>query len=171
MISCLFFFVLMDVHSLGQELPHVLAVGQQLAHDGGADAGELGFGEEQDGLYARQLAVDVGDGLLVLEVLDGADASYDEIGADLPREVDGQAVIRPDADARLVAVVLAYHLLASGDGEMGVLVLVDAYADDNLVDEGQGAPHHRGVSGGEGVECAGKYGSCHFFYLFCFFVL
>jgi hypothetical protein len=38
---------------------------QQFAHGGGTDAGKFRLGEEQDGFYAGQFAVDVGNGFLV----------------------------------------------------------------------------------------------------------
>ena len=82
-----------NLHSLRYEHAYVLAVLQQFAHGGGTDAGKFRLGEEQDGFYAGQFAVDVGNGFLVFEILHGAYAAYYQTGIYLPGKVDSQAVI------------------------------------------------------------------------------
>ena len=64
----------------------------------------LGLGEEDEGLDAGELTVDVGDVLLVFKVVDCADAAQDEAGTDGAGKVDGECVVGGYADARLVVV-------------------------------------------------------------------
>lgn len=79
-----------NLHSLRYEHAYVLAVLQQFAHGGGTDAGKFRLGEEQDGFYAGQFAVDVGNGFLVFEILHGAYAAYYQTGIYLP----GKSIVR-----------------------------------------------------------------------------
>ncbi len=55
---------------LRQKLCHISSEEFQLPYERGADAAVSWIGEEQDGLYATQLSVDVSLLALVLEVLD-----------------------------------------------------------------------------------------------------
>ena len=56
----------------------------------------LGQGIEQDGLDAAQVAVHLGQVLLVLKVLDEPHAAHDEPGPHLARHVHGHAGIGDD---------------------------------------------------------------------------
>lgn len=70
-------------------MPEVL----QLANHAAADAGQLGTGEEDDGVDAGKAVVDVGHLQLVLVVLDAAYAAQDGAGSNLLGRIDGEATI------------------------------------------------------------------------------
>src|SRR5699024_2962093 len=150
-----------NLHSLRYEHAYVLAVLQQFAHGGGTDAGKFRLGEEQDSFYAGQFAVDVGNGFLVFEIFHGAYAAYYQTGIYLPGKVDSQAVIGLHNDARLVPVVVSYHLFALFQGEIRILIFIDADAYDDFVYKSQCTAHYRRVSDSKRVECSRKDSSSH----------
>ena len=155
--------VFLDGQSFGQEAADVLAEAEQFAHDAGADAREFGFGEEQDGLDAGELPVDVGDGFFVFEVFHRAYAAHDEACVHALCEVDGQVVVGFHFHARFVLVEVTYHVDALLRGEPRAFVFVDANADDHFVHKGECSPHDGIVSDGKRVECAREDGSFHVF--------
>ena len=112
-------------------------------------------------IYAGQFAVDVGNGFLVFEILHGAYAAYYQTGIYLPGKVDSQAVIGLHNDARLVPVVVSYHLFALFQGEIRILIFIDADAYDDFVYKSQCTAHYRRVSDSKRVECSRKDSSSH----------
>ncbi len=135
-----------------QELGDVLAEVQQFAHDRRADALQARLGHEQQGLHARETAVDVGLLALVLKVLGRAHALDDIPGLLAAGQVDGEVAVLPHGDARFVAVEPCDGSRALVGRQHAVLALVDAHPDDQAVEERQGTAHDGVVPGGEGVE-------------------
>ena len=118
----------------------------------------LRLGEENERLDAGELTVHVGDVLLVLKVVDRADAAQDKAGADGVGKVDGERVVGGHTDAWLVAIEGADELQPFLDREVGPFVLVRADGHDDLVHQPQAAVDKRTVADGEGVEGAGEDG-------------
>lgn len=82
-------FILFHFHALGQKVGYILAILQEFTDDGGTDGGQFGLRKEQDGFYAGQLAVDVGNGFFVFKVVYGTDAADNESGLALAGKING----------------------------------------------------------------------------------
>lgn len=95
----------------------ILPVADQVSYNSRANEGVLRLREEEHRVDTRKTAVGVGDGLLILEVLDGADAPEDDIRIDLPGEVHRQRVVALHRDMRLVTKCFRDDLIPLLDGE------------------------------------------------------
>lgn len=126
----------------------------EFAHGARRDAVHTGLGIEQEGLDVADAAVEVGLLALVFEVGDRAHAAQDARGAHAMGELDGETGVGDYLDAGVIGIEALDGLTALLDAESGLLALIDAHTDDDAVEEGQGARHHRVVADGEGVECA-----------------
>ena len=92
-------FILFHFHAFGQKVGYIFSILQKLTHDGGTDGGQFGLGKEQDGFYAGQLAVYVGNGFFVLKVVHGTNAADNESGLALAGKINGKIVIGLYLDA------------------------------------------------------------------------
>ena len=114
------------------------------------------FGEEEYGFDVAEVVVHGGDVALVFKVLDRAQATQNEACADAVGKVDGEAVVAHDADAGLVGIEVGYDLHALGGRQQGAFALVEADADDDVVEHGEASAHEGVVAYGEGVERTGE---------------
>ena len=144
-----------------QKCGDVLAVTDQVAHHGRADEGVLRLREEEDRVDTRQTTVGVGDGLLILEVLNGADAPENDVGIDLPGEVHRQGVIAFHGDMRLVTKRFGDDLISLLDGEECLLRIIHTNRDHHFVHEIQRTLHDRIVSYRKRIETTRKYSYSH----------
>lgn len=139
----------------------ILSVADQVTHNGRADERVLRFREEEHRVNTRQTAIGVSDGLLILEVLDGADAPEDDVGIDLPGEVHRQGVIALHGDMRLVTKRFGDNLISLFNGEECLLRIVHTNRDHHFVHEIQRTLHDRIVSYRKRIETTRKYSYSH----------
>ena len=144
-----------------EESGDILSVANQVTHNGRADERVLRFREEEHRVNTRQTTVGVGDGLLVLEVLDGADAPEDDVRIDLPGEVHRQGVIALHGDVRLITESLGDDLISLLNGEECLLRIVHTNCYHHFVHEIQRTLHDRIVSYRKRIETTRKYSYSH----------
>ena len=121
--------------------------------------GHGGFVEEQDGLDACQVTIDVGQRTFVLEIDYGTHTAQDVRAAQFVGNVGGQGGVGNHRNTGFLFVEVAYHPDAFLYGEHTCVALqsVVAHSDDNLVAEVKRTPDDAFVSFGEGVKGTGEY--------------
>ncbi len=128
----------------------------EFAYEGAGDGGEGGVGDEEYGVDAGELTVDVGHLLFVLEILDGSYAAQDGSSADGTGEIGGETGVLFHTHARFVFIKVFDGLKAFLHSHPAGLLLVDADGYNDLVKEVEGACDEVCMPDGEGVEGAGE---------------
>ena len=75
-------------------------------------------------------------------------------GAHAMGKLDGETGVGDYLDTGVIGIEALDGLATLLGTEPGLLALIDAHTDDDAVEEGQGARHHRVMADGEGVESA-----------------
>ena len=130
--------IITHLHSFRNEHTYVFPELQQFAYGSRTYASQLRFRKEQDGFYSGQLAGYIRNCFLVLKILYCAYSAYNQVGTHFLGKVDGQAIVRLYYDARLVPVVVSYHLFALFQGEIRILIFIDADAYDDWKERADG---------------------------------
>lgn len=149
----------MVANALGQETRGVAAVAEYVAHNGAVDARMLGCGEQKEGVDARHLSVALRNGTFELKVGRCAEPSQDVGAVHLPRKVHSETIVGCHRDSGLISKDRVDKLNALLAREEAMLVGIEAYGHNYLVEQIQGSQHNVLVTHGEGVERAREYGS------------
>ena len=128
----------------------------EFAYEGAGDGGEGGVGDEEDGVDAGELTVDVCHLLFVLEILDGAYAAQDGSSADGTGEIGGEPGVLFYTHAGFLFIKVFDGLKAFLHSHPAGFLLVDADGYNDLVKEVEGACDEVCMTDGEGVEGAGE---------------
>lgn len=149
---------------------------EDVSDDGAIDGRMLGRREEKDGVDTRHLPIDLGNGPLELEIGGGAKPADDVATAELTGEIDSQAVVGLDGDARLVGKDGLDEIDTLLGSEEAPLIGIDTDSDNNLVEHFKTARDDALVTDSEGVEGTGEYGLSGIWHLggnlgsVCFFI-
>src|SRR5690606_38961837 len=136
-------------------------VSDDVPDDGGTDIGGARSGQQKDGLDFGQLSVGMGNGLFELEVRGIAESPKDEIGPDLPTEVDGHSLIGHHLDLGFPFKGLFDKPDTLLQGEHIFFVGIDPNGDHQFVKKGKPPFYDIVMSQGKGIEGTGKKSTSH----------
>ena len=150
-------YYFLKLHLIGHKHAGISAVADNVADEGRGDGGVKGGAGEEDGFdVGHEHAVHVGNGFFVFKIAYVADAAEDVLCTCLFAEVDGEALVAAYFNGGHVFKYFFYPAGSLLYGEHGLLAGVDAYADNELIEQGCGAMNNIDMAECDGIEGAGK---------------
>jgi hypothetical protein len=138
---------------------HVAAQLADLAHQGAADALQVGCGQQKHGFYLRaQLAVHGGHLRFVVKVGHIAHAAHHGAGRMLGAKVHDQAIEWQDFDMRHAFHSRLRHVYALLQAKQRLFMVCHSHRHDQRVKQARSTADHVFVAEGDGVKCAGVDG-------------